>query len=48
MVESIADSILDKSPSVKWEDIEGLVDVKEALVENIVYPSIRPDVFTGI
>jgi len=48
MVEAIADSILDRSPDIKWDDIEGLEDVKKVLVENIVYPSLRPDVFTGI
>jgi SpoVK/Ycf46/Vps4 family AAA+-type ATPase len=48
MVDSIADSILDKSPGVNWDDIEGLTEVKKTLVENIVYPSLRPDVFTGL
>lgn len=48
MVESIADSILDKKPGIGWNDIEGLHAVKKVLIENIVYPSLRPDVFSGI
>jgi len=48
MVSAIADSILDHSPGVAWDSIEGLSEVKKALVENIVYPSLRPDVFKGI
>lgn len=38
MVKSIMETILDKGPGVKWEDIEGLSDVKKAMVENIIYP----------
>ena len=48
MVESIMESLIDKSPGVKWEDIQGLKQVKLALVENIIYPQMRPDIFTGI
>lgn len=42
------ETIIDKGPGVKWDDIEGLKVVKKALVENIIYPQLRPDVFTGI
>lgn len=42
------ESMVDKSPGVKWDDILGLKQVKEALVENIVYPLMRPDIFQGI
>lgn len=48
MVKVIMETIIDKGPGIKWDDIEGLSDVKKALFENIVYPSMRPDVFTGI
>lgn len=48
MVNVIVETILDKGPGVKWDDIEGLTDVKQALFENIVYPQLRPEIFTGI
>jgi SpoVK/Ycf46/Vps4 family AAA+-type ATPase len=48
MVNVIMETIIDKGPGIKWDDIEGLSDVKRALIENIVYPQMRPDVFTGI
>lgn len=32
------ETILDRGPGVKWDDIEGLKDVKQALMENIIYP----------
>lgn len=38
MVKSIMETIIDRGPGVKWEDIEGLQEVKKALVENIIYP----------
>ena len=48
MVQSITESIIEKGPGVQWSDIQGLKTVKQALVENIVYPQLRPDVFSGI
>lgn len=33
---------------VKWDDIKGLVDVKDTLMETIIYPQKRPDLFTGV
>ena len=32
------ETVLDKGPGVRWDDIEGLADVKQALYENIIYP----------
>lgn len=37
--------ILKEKPKVKFSDIVGLEDVKEALKEAIIYPSKRPDLF---
>lgn len=39
------DFILKEKPKVKFSDIVGLDDVKEALKEAIIYPSRRPDLF---
>jgi|LauGreDrversion4_2_1035121.scaffolds.fasta_scaffold243904_2 SpoVK/Ycf46/Vps4 family AAA+-type ATPase len=38
MVEHIIETIVDKGPGVKWDDIQGLSEVKQALFENIIYP----------
>jgi SpoVK/Ycf46/Vps4 family AAA+-type ATPase len=38
--------ILKNPPSVKWEDIAGLEDAKKAIQQAVVYPSLRPDLFT--
>ncbi|CDW78790.1 vps4 oligomerisation domain containing protein [Stylonychia lemnae] len=48
MVKVIMETIIDHGPGIKWEDIEGLRDIKKAMVENIIYPQMRPDVFTGL
>lgn len=38
MVKNIVETIIDNGPGVKWDDIEGLAEVKQALTENIIYP----------
>lgn len=48
MLKVIMETIIDAGPGIKWEDIEGLHDIKKAMVENIIYPQLRPDVFTGL
>jgi spastin len=40
--------ILDHSPGVSWDDIQGLVLAKEALTEAVLLPSLRPDLYTGL
>lgn len=44
----IESEILDRSPSVRWDDIAGLADAKRALREAIILPSQYPSVFTGL
>eukprot|EP00347_Sterkiella_histriomuscorum_P015149 403358134 len=48
LVRQIEDSIIDRSPNIKWDDIKGLEDVKKILKETIVLPTLRPDIFRGI
>lgn len=48
MVEQIRNSMIDSGPGVAWEDIIGLKDVKATLVESIVSPQLRPDLFEGL
>ena len=48
LVEMINSTILEKGPGVHWDDIQGLSEVKETLMENIVYPQLNPEIFSGI
>ena len=43
--QSLEDLILKEKPNVKWAEVIGLDDAKNALRESIVYPSKRPDLF---
>ena len=43
--DSMEDLILKEKPDVKWNEVIGLDDAKNALRESIVYPSKRPDLF---
>ena len=45
MVKQIEESILDHAPGVKWEDIQGLEEVKKLIKETVVLPTMRPDIF---
>ena len=36
---------LTEKPQVRWEDIANLSDAKKAIIESIVYPTKRPDLF---
>ena len=33
---------------MKWDDVQGLVEVKKILNETIVLPTVRPDIFKGL
>ncbi|KAJ0478924.1 putative microtubule-severing ATPase [Helianthus annuus] len=48
LVEMINSVIVDRSPSVKWEDIAGLEKAKQALLEMVILPAKRKDLFTGL
>lgn len=47
-MQSIEETILDSSPNVTWDDVKGLVEVKQILQETIVLPTVRPDIFKGL
>jgi SpoVK/Ycf46/Vps4 family AAA+-type ATPase len=39
---------MDKTPPIKWDDIAGLEFVKKTIVEIVIWPMLRPDIFTGL
>lgn len=40
--------MLNRSPNVKWDDIAGLEFAKQSVQEIVVWPMLRPDIFTGL
>ncbi|KAJ1974091.1 putative 26S proteasome subunit yta6 [Dimargaris verticillata] len=48
MIEMINNEILDRSTPVSWDDIAGLEHAKTAIKEVVVWPMLRPDIFTGL
>ncbi|MCK4382884.1 MAG: AAA family ATPase [Candidatus Lokiarchaeota archaeon] len=47
LIDMISGTIVTESPNVRWDDIAGLQNVKQALREAIVLPIARPELFTG-
>ena len=48
MCKQIIETIMDQGPGITWNDIIGLAQVKQLLMENIIYPQLRPDLFNGL
>jgi len=48
LVETVMQEILDQSPGVNWDDIAGLEYAKRCVMEAVVWPMVRPDLFRGI
>ncbi|KAF7219816.1 fidgetin-like protein 1 [Nothobranchius furzeri] len=48
IIELIMSEIMDHGPSVVWEDIAGLEFAKTTIKEIVVWPMLRPDIFTGL
>ncbi|CAH1972664.1 unnamed protein product [Acanthoscelides obtectus] len=48
MVELIKSEIMDVGPSIHWNDVVGLEFAKTAIQEAVVWPMLRPDIFTGL
>jgi ATP-dependent 26S proteasome regulatory subunit len=42
---SFSELVVTEKPDVKWDDVVGLQDCKEAIRESIVFPYLRPDLF---
>ena len=43
--DSFDDMVMKEKPNVRWSDVVGVDDAKNALRESIVYPTKRPDLF---
>ncbi|PVZ97252.1 hypothetical protein BB558_006533 [Smittium angustum] len=48
MIEVIKNEIMSNLPSVSWEDIAGLEHAKKSIMEIVVWPMQRPDLFSGL
>lgn len=48
IVELIMSEIMDHGPQVSWDDIAGLDFAKSIIKEIVVWPMLRPDIFTGL
>ena len=48
LVERIRMEIVDNGSKVTFDDIAGLDSVKNCIHELLVYPLLRPDIFTGL
>ncbi|XP_069852089.1 fidgetin-like protein 1 [Dipodomys merriami] len=48
MIELIMSEIMDRGPPVHWEDIAGVEFAKATIKEIVVWPMMRPDIFTGL
>lgn len=48
LIEIVESEIIDRNPGVRWTDIAGLQFAKKAVMEAIVWPLLRPDLFKGL
>ncbi|XP_076231082.1 fidgetin-like protein 1 [Calliopsis andreniformis] len=48
MIELIKNEIMDCKTTISWDDIAGLEHAKKIIKEVVVYPMLRPDIFTGL
>lgn len=48
ILERISKEILETSINISWDDIVGLENVKKAIKEIVLWPMMRPDIFTGL
>ncbi|XP_044757441.1 fidgetin-like protein 1 [Coccinella septempunctata] len=48
MIELIKSEIMDNDKPIHWDDIAGLQFAKSAIQEAVIWPMLRPDIFTGL
>jgi vacuolar protein-sorting-associated protein 4 len=47
MIDMVSGTIVTESPDIRWNQIAGLENCKQALREAIVLPMLKPELFTG-
>ncbi|XP_070165621.1 fidgetin-like protein 1 isoform X2 [Polyergus mexicanus] len=48
MIELIRNEIMESGKAIMWNDIAGLEYIKKIVKEVVVFPMLRPDIFTGL
>lgn len=48
IVDRIKNEIVERAVDIDWDDIVGLENVKKAINEIVLWPMLRPDLFTGL
>ncbi|XP_072755713.1 fidgetin-like protein 1 [Anoplolepis gracilipes] len=48
MIELIKNEIMESDKTITWDDIAGLEYIKKTVKEVVVFPMLRPDIFTGL
>lgn len=48
LIDMIMNEIVDQGPKIEWADVAGLEHAKKAIMEIVVWPMLRPDIFTGL
>lgn len=48
MIELVENEIMDHGPQINWDDIAGLEFAKTTIQEIVIWPMLRPDLFTGL
>lgn len=48
MIELIRNEIMESGKTITWDDIAGLEYIKKIVKEVVVFPMLRPDIFTGL
>ncbi|XP_072330254.1 fidgetin isoform X1 [Scyliorhinus torazame] len=48
LIELVTNEIINQGPPIDWSDIAGLEMAKAAIKEEVLWPILRPDVFTGL
>jgi SpoVK/Ycf46/Vps4 family AAA+-type ATPase len=48
IVDTILNEVVQNASDVSWDDIIGMEQAKQVLMETVIYPMIRPDIFKGL
>jgi SpoVK/Ycf46/Vps4 family AAA+-type ATPase len=48
IVEAVLSEVMEEQQITNWDDIAGLVGPKAVIREIIIWPMLRPDIFTGL